>query len=313
VIRGLLAALLLTISLVGVAAPASAATTETVAITGSVQCTQRMPVEGIWVNSSLGGSGWAGRITGHDATVNYFRYPSSGTISLPYGTYISLHVGCGGNTSTWASDNLTGNVVLHYGGHLIVNAYSCQPPKWVSGQTVQGSCSLPPEGTLGSSTTNPFGTAASGGKGYCTCGAAYMWFKNTGWYPAWTGDASGWATNAQALHWTVFTYPAEHALIVWPGLDHVGYVTSINIATDTLTFMDMNGGNAYINKGAQQTNLFGEYDAKTCPLSGADCTSSRQGNVSVNLSGASFIVANPGYDWSWGSAAYPTPSPDCVP
>jgi surface antigen len=315
--QALLAILLITAGILGVAAPASAATVS-LAVTGSVQCTQGKPVTGLWVNSSLGGSGWAGRLKGHDATVNYFRYPPAhGTVSLTVGTYISIHVGCGVTGTKWASDNWTANVVVHHPGHLIINAYSCQPPRWVSGQTVRGSCALPPQGTLGSATSNPFGTIASGAKGYCTCGASYMWFKNTGHYPAWTGNAIDWAPHASAIGWKVLPYPAEHALIVWPktstsaGHNHVGFVTSINVLTGILTFIDMNGGNHPDSQS--RTELFGLYDSKSCPLSASTCTSARLGSVGNYLAGAHFIMANPGYDWSWVSGSYPATPSECIP
>jgi hypothetical protein len=106
--HALLAILLVMAGIVGLAASATAATANpaSVAITGSVQCAQGKPVTGIWVNSSLGGSGWAGTLKGHDATVSYFRYPAAhGTVSLPWGTYINIHVGCGVTGTKWASDN----------------------------------------------------------------------------------------------------------------------------------------------------------------------------------------------------------------
>ena len=209
------------------AAPASAAELS-VAITGSVQCEHGEPVTGVWVNSSLGGSGWGKTLKETRRNGQLFPIPvGGGTVSLAYGTDVSIHAGCGTTGNVWASDNWTGNVVVHHPGHLILNAYSCTPPKWVKDQTVRGSCALPPQGHVGS-TTNQWGTPVSGGKGYCTCGAAYMWFRNTGWYPAWKGDASAWISGARANGWHISSYPVEHALIVWPGADHVGFVTSIN-------------------------------------------------------------------------------------
>lgn len=311
--RGLAVFILIASGLVGLTASASASSTNlSVAITGSVQCTHGEPVEGVWVNSSLGGSGWAKTLSGHDATVKYFRYPATSSVTLPYGTYISIHVGCGVTESQWASDNRTPGVVVHHDGHLIINAYSCQPSQLATGQTIVGSCDTPPEGKVGSSTANPFATASSGAIGYCTCGAAYLWFKNTGWYPKWTGNAIDWASNAQTIGWHVSSYPMEHALIVWPNsMNHVGYVTSINVATRVLTFIDMNGGND--PNSQEKTSLFGVYDSKSCKLGASQCTSARLGTVGNYLAGAEFIAANPGYDWSWGSAAYPQPSAGCKP
>jgi hypothetical protein len=316
--RVLFVVLLTVAGVVGVATPAMAATVN-LAITGSVQCAQGKSVVGIWVNSSSGGgSGWAGRMKGHDATVSYFRYPAGqGTFSTAQGTSISIHVGCGMTGTKWASDNWTKGLTANSSGHLVLNAYSCQPPGWAAGQTVRGSCGLPPSGTPGSATTNPFGTVISGGKGYCTCGASYLWFKNTGHYPAWAGNAILWAPNAHLKGWKVFSYPVEHALIVWPqtptfaGRNHVGFVTGINVSTGMLTFIDMNGGR---NVGpASKTELFGLYDSKSCSLSTSSCTSVRLGAVMNELAHAQFIAANPGYAWSWGPGSYPATSAECKP
>jgi surface antigen len=312
--RVILAVLLMAVGVLGLATPASASSVS-LAVTGSVQCTHGRPVEGVWVNSGSGGSGWAGLLKGHDATVKYFRYPPAhGTFSTAFNSAISVHVGCGLTGKKYASDNWTKAYDADGSGHMILNAYSCQSPKLVAGQTVRGSCVLPPKGRLGVKTPNPFGTVASGGKGYCTCGAAYMWFKNTGFYPKWTGDAIAWKARAQALGWAVLSYPVEHALIVWPststfaGRNHVGYVTSINVTTGMLTFIDMNGGR-HVDPQSR-TELIGQYDSKSCTLSGT-CTSHRLGAIANYMAGAQFIVSNPGYDWTWGSAAYPTVSADC--
>jgi hypothetical protein len=99
---------------------------------------------------------------------------------------------------------------------------------------------------------------------------------------------------------------------VWPGKDHVGYVTSINVATNVLTFIDMNGGN-FTDPAQERTDLFGKYDSKSCNLSTSRCRSVRLAGFTASLAGAGYIIANPGYDWSWGSGAYPSVSADCVP
>jgi hypothetical protein len=72
--------------------------------------------------------------------------------------------------------------------------------------------------------SNPFGTTPQRGRAYCTCGASYMWYGSTGHCPAWTENAIDWATAARKMKWQEFTYPAEHALIMWPGAgrNHVG-------------------------------------------------------------------------------------------
>ena len=290
--RKLLALIVLVAGVIGgVAPPASAAGTVDIAVTGSVQCTSGKPVEGVWVNSSGGGSGWAGHLTGRDATVWYFRYPAAhGTFSTTPGSTISIHVGCGGTTGQWASDNWTDGVAASSSGNLVLNAYSCHPPNWVSGKTVRGACSLPPMGAHGATSPNP------GVRGNCTCGAAYFWKKNGGidaTYPVWGGNAGVWASNAKAKGWTVANYPAQHAVLVHPtsGTDanpgHVGWVTSVNVVTGVITYIDMNSAH------------LGQYLSHTATVSDF--------KPGGKLAGDLFILRQPGYEWSWGTGAYPPP------
>ena len=232
------------VGVLGLATPASASSMS-LAVTGSVQCTHGRPVEGVWVNSGSGGSGWAGLLKGHDATVKYFRYPPAhGTFSTAFNSAISVHVGCGLTGKKYASDNWTKAYDADGSGHMILNAYSCQSPKLVAGQTVRGSCALPPKGIF-RVIVQPLRDRRRR-KGYCTCGAAYMWFKNTGHYPTWVGNASDWYAHARAgldrLLLSGGARPHHVARRIGVRGNHVGYVTSINVITVKLTFIDMNGG-----------------------------------------------------------------------
>lgn len=80
---------------------AMASTTTTVQ--GAVSCDHHQLV-GVWVQSSGGGSrfaGWDSTSTGHDDGV----FSTTITTTLP--TTLSLHVGCGGTQGDWWSDNWT--------------------------------------------------------------------------------------------------------------------------------------------------------------------------------------------------------------
>src|SRR5438552_2147008 len=89
------------------AVPAASAATGTIMISGIVSC-QSHPVEGIWVESGGGGSGRADRQPIDSRHANLATYQAKiQRTSLP--TNIRLHVGCGGTTAIWWSDNRTGS------------------------------------------------------------------------------------------------------------------------------------------------------------------------------------------------------------
>jgi hypothetical protein len=82
------------------AAPSTPATTQTTQgptdISGSITC-ESQNVEGVWIQAANGGSGWAPWVSSaDDATYATYSY------TLPHGGAYSLHVGCGGTTSSWA-------------------------------------------------------------------------------------------------------------------------------------------------------------------------------------------------------------------
>jgi len=116
-----LSTLLLSIGLVLAISPPAGATTS-LTISGSVACAGGQPVEGVWVQSSGGGSKFAGWQATSSTAASY-----SATISTAVPTVISLHVGCGGSKSSWASDNRTPPT---YGisGHYQLNVASCSSP-----------------------------------------------------------------------------------------------------------------------------------------------------------------------------------------
>lgn len=303
VLAGVLAAGLGVVPL-AISTPADAASTVNLAITGSVQCEHGLPVEGVWVASSLGGSGWAGRLKGHDATVNYFRYPPArGMFSTTAGSKITLDVGCGPSSAPWSSNNASSAILAPSSGNLVLNAFNCVASSaLVSGKTVAGTCALPPTGINGQASPNPFNTIVSGNED-CTCGAAYMWMENGSdhTYPRWSVNANAgvWATKAAPYGWKVLTYPAQHAVLVEPtNPGHVGWVTSINVLTGVVTYIDMNGASTCGPNGNSSCSYL--FRSRTISL------------TSLDASGDQFILRQPGYEWSWGSAAYPATPADCL-
>jgi hypothetical protein len=262
----------------------------------------------VWVESSAGGSNWASwKALPGNATVALYSF----LLATPVNTSISLHVGCAiaaGTSGTWASDNHTPNYsnTANSTAPLVINALNCSSgTTLVAKKTVTGACALPTKGTLSSAATNP------SDHGYCTCGASYFWKNNTGGYPSWGGDASAWASGAHSMNWTVVSFPAPHALIVWAAGDHVGWVTSVNWDSQTLTYVDMNGGNAWTDETQKKTNLFNAFDQKTCSLKTNSCTSARFPSFHPSLSGAQYILAQPSREWSWGAGSYPAAAPNC--
>jgi hypothetical protein len=83
------------ISVGGISVTASKAYAST-GISGQVQCVDELAVEGVWIQASSGGSGWATL-----RNVEESGYTKNFSYSLPYGGAWTVHVGCGGSTSDW--------------------------------------------------------------------------------------------------------------------------------------------------------------------------------------------------------------------
>lgn len=92
------ALLALAAMLFGTASPAAAATT----VQGQVTCVGSGDVVGIWVAAENGGSGWATRWSSGAPWVNNYSK------SLPNGGRYQVHVGCGGTSQNWATNNKSG-------------------------------------------------------------------------------------------------------------------------------------------------------------------------------------------------------------
>lgn len=97
-------AVLLGAVLAGNASAGSVAEASTaITVQGAVSCTHQQLI-GVWVQSSGGGSEFASWSKGSNGGLDGV-FKATITTSLP--TTLSLHVGCGGSSSSWWSDNWT--------------------------------------------------------------------------------------------------------------------------------------------------------------------------------------------------------------
>jgi hypothetical protein len=123
-------------------------------------------------------------------------------------------VGCGGSASAWASTSRPEPLTVT--GRFVFNA-RCTDPATGDGTCTAGG------GLPWAKSSNTFY------RGYCTWGAAELWRKATGTYPAWSGNANRWATNAASLGFTVTNVPQARAIMVSPygSSGHVAWVTRV--------------------------------------------------------------------------------------
>jgi len=236
-------------SVIGVASPAHASTTLTVS--GAAVCNSGRAVEGVWVTSTGGGAGWAGW-TPMPGRPNVAWYSRTLTISTS-STAVSLHIGCGGSTSQWASSSYTPSYTRS--SSLVLNMW-CNDPTSGTGSSCSGGSR--PSGR----STNWFSA------GYCTWGAAELWRKATGTYPSWSGNAKDWASNAGALGFRVSTVPLPRSVLVEPAyvgtnsaLGHVAWVTRAWVSSGIVYFhvREMNasaGFNAWDDRDVRYDSRF---------------------------------------------------------
>jgi hypothetical protein len=216
--------LLVTPALVAVSGQPAAATTGTVYVRGTVTCPSGYPFAGAWVNSSTGGSkfaGWTHR-NGTDRRMADISLTLS-SVALP--TTVSLNVGCGTNSSGgWRYVyNGVGQVRATATGTVFINL----------GCTTTA-CGIAPKGQLDSRTDNGFETK------YCTRRGAEFWKQMTGSYTPWRtstgkyGDAGVWDDLAPGTGWAVRAWAEPDSLMIWQGSSdvkdpsgHVGYVARV--------------------------------------------------------------------------------------
>lgn len=99
------------------ALPAAQAASPT--IKGTVTCANGKGVVGVWVRSSRQGSKFAAWKKTAAASASYSAQVST---SLP--TSISLHVGCGGSTKTWGSDDFS-PMIADVAGSATISVTNC--------------------------------------------------------------------------------------------------------------------------------------------------------------------------------------------
>lgn len=103
--QAMLIGLVATLAAGAVAVPnASAATTRT--LSGTVACQNGKVAVGLWVESSAGGSKWSDTLTRRAGSAWIADYTATITTSTA-STNVQLHVGCGGDSVTWWSNNQT--------------------------------------------------------------------------------------------------------------------------------------------------------------------------------------------------------------
>lgn len=127
-------------------APWASASSKTIQIAGIVQCKNgSQQVEGVWVNSSKGGSKfatwiWAGYTSTSKST--YAAYTASLSVSSTP-TTVQLRIGCGGSSSTWGSTNTTASKSVS--GSTLISA-TCANPSTANHANKQ-TCSIASNGS----------------------------------------------------------------------------------------------------------------------------------------------------------------------
>jgi hypothetical protein len=116
----LAAAILLSFGLTAVVAPSAYAVSGR--ISGSVDCTYGNNAEvGVWVNASSGADGFAHWSANAYGGIDYWYDLSQSTTSY------DLHIGCGGNTTTW------GTTMYTYPDRWVSGTYYDWVCGWISG------------------------------------------------------------------------------------------------------------------------------------------------------------------------------------
>ncbi len=232
--------------------PVASATTLT--LSGAAVCTSGRSVVGIWVESSAGGSGWAGFTPAPSKP--YVAYYSKSVAFSAASSSVTVTVGCGGSPASWASSSRSGAMTLS--STHIYNTWCTDP------STGNGSCQGPsvPNGQ----TRNVFPS------GQCTWGAAEMWRKATGKYPAWVGDGNGsanakyWNDLAKSLGYRVTTVPMKRSIWVREsgggGAGHVGWVYDVWVS----------GGQTYFKVRHMNANWDGQWSDSTITFVPGDHT-----------------------------------------
>jgi hypothetical protein len=204
-------------------ASASSSTTATYRVYGTVACPSAMPVVGVWMRSTGGGSQFLSW-TPYPGASSIARIYKAFTTNLP--TSIYLNVGCGGKPAKWRSSSRTPTVSVSSGSVLYLNT-ECNG---------LGSCAYFPKenNTPPAPSYNPAADSTQ-----CTWRAAEFWKKMTGRYPNWRGNAGYWDDNAATTGWAKRSWPRPDSLAVWQPTasnpaGHVGYVADTRVSNGVL-------------------------------------------------------------------------------
>ena len=207
----------------GGGAPAPAPVSFTVR--GSVSCPGGLPVSGVYVHSSGGGSDFASW-TAYPGASTMARYSRTFTTTLPSTIYFSVGCGSGSTSGSWKTSNNSGQATVSSGTVLYDN-FTCNG----SGTCVE----FPMEDNTPAAPLNNPGSDPS----QCTWRASDFWRLMTGRYPNWGGNAGYWDDNAQATGWSVVSWPRVNSLFVSQPTGsnkagHVGYVADVRVSSGQL-------------------------------------------------------------------------------
>jgi uncharacterized protein YraI/surface antigen len=199
--------------------------TGSINISGTVECNSGAVV-GIWIQSSGGGSGFAGW-TPLALTARAATYSRTFTTKTP--TNIQLRVGCGGTKAAWGSTNYA-------------------PTRTVSSSHVFNTWCTVASKTCAAPATGKTTTSNMGAAGNCTWEALKLFHDYEGWasnkWPYFLpSDAGAWASSAAKASppWSVRAVPAAKAILVFaPSQNHVAWVNSISANGSQLNITEMN-------------------------------------------------------------------------
>lgn len=213
------------------ATPAAAAST--ISVRGTVACPSGMPVAGVWLQSSGGGSNFA-TWTAYPDAKTIARFSRSFATTVPTTVYLNVGCGNGRQPGQWASSSRTPSVTVS----SVAASYTSTLHYNVECSAVN-SCALfrNDDNEPRSPSSNPTADATQ-----CTYRASDFFKIMTNGHRNWRGDAHEWDTAAASVGWTVRSWPRPDSIAVWqpnmgeahPTLGHVGYVGDTRVSSGRL-------------------------------------------------------------------------------
>lgn len=216
------------VATISIVPSAAAQASMTVKVIGTIECPTGQNVVGAWVESSGGGSTFAGWLA-FSAIPKIARYTATVNTNGSGSTSITVTAGCGGSTKTWASSHKGPAVQVKVAkdSALFMNL-DCQGSGCVRYKME--------DNTPAASKSNPVTDSTQ-----CTWSASEFWRQMTGRYHNWAGNAGDWDTNAKDTGWTVLSWPRPDSLAIWqPDMEgagwtgHVGYVGDVRVRSGKL-------------------------------------------------------------------------------